>query len=214
MPDRRPDDSERIGAAIRATADRVEAPQDLRERIAADRQRRARRASWRPVAALAVLVAAMVALVLAGPSAPGTPTVDDATRVALSEGTSPAPPVDSGDPRFVRASIGGVSFPNYAAGSAWRVVGARSDTLDGRESATVVYSAGAQRVGYTIVDGRTLAIPEAWDRDEVGGVPVWTWTWDGVTAVVWERGGHTCVLASRTATRAQLLRLVPEPGAA
>lgn len=212
MPEPR-DGTEEIGAAIRATADGVEAPQTLRERIAADRTRRARHARrgwWRPVAALVLLVAAMLVLVLAGPSAPGTPTVEDAARVALSQSTLPAPPVDTGDPRYVRASVGGVRFPNYADDPAWPAAGARSDTLGGRESATVLYASGARRVGYTIVDGRPLEIPDGWGRDEAGGVPVWTSTWDGVAAVVWERGGHTCVLASRTATLAQLLRFIPE----
>ncbi len=65
MTDRHDDQSERIGAAIQRAVAGIEAPEDLRARLAADRARGARRRlpawSW---AAAAIAIAAAVALVV------------------------------------------------------------------------------------------------------------------------------------------------------
>ena len=203
------DETERIGAAIRATADRVEAPPDLRERIAAGRPRRAPVRPWGLASVGAVVAIAVLAVVIAWPSASrAEPSVADAARVALGASTLPPPAVDQDDRHFVVASVGGVRFPNYAYDSSWRAVGARRDALRGRSSATVAYAVGAVRVGYTIVDGRPLESPGGAGHAVAGVTPVRVARDDGTLTVWWERGGHTCVLASRTATLPQLLSFV------
>ena len=205
--------SEQIGAAIRAAASQVEAPAGLRERIAQDRGARSRRLPWPSMlaagglgAAAAALVVALV-MVLAGGS-PGAPSVADAAGAALRAPTLPAPGVDPADVRYTDASIAGVPFPNYADDSAWRAVGARVDALGSRASRTVRYEAGPSAVGYTIVDGAALPFPPGSSVVDAAGTPVWVARLDGALVVSWERDGHTCVLASRTATLPQLLRFV------
>jgi hypothetical protein len=219
MPEHENAGSERIGAAIRAASAQVSASDDLRARIAQDRLRgaHARRRRVRPVvlaaggafAALAVALAVVLA-----PGSPGAPSVADAAGVALSAPTRPAPAVDRSDPRFVRASLAGVGFPNYAYDSPWWTVGARIDTVAHRPTQTVVYGLGAVRVGYTIVDGQPLRAPPGARAADADGTPVWVASLDGALVVSWERAGHTCVLASRTATLPQMLRFVAWRGEA
>jgi hypothetical protein len=213
MPERENAASERIGAAVRAVSAQVGAPDDLRARIDQDRLRSAqeRRRRFRPAlavagGAIAVLLIAL-AIVLA-PGEPGAPSVADAAGVALSAPTQPAPEVDRGDPRFVGASIAGIRFPNYAYDSAWRTVGGRTDAVGRRPSQTVVYGLGPARVGYTIVDGEPLDAPPGSRVVKADDTPVWVASIDGALVVSWERSGHTCVLASRTATLPQMLRFV------
>ena len=213
MPERENHTSEQIGAAIRAAAAQVSAPDALRARITQDRLRGAdvRRRRFRPAALIAggalVVVAVALAIVLA-PSSPGAPSVADAAGVALSTPTQPPPTVDPGNPRFVGASVAGIRFPNYAYESSWRTVGGRTDTLRRRGSRTVMYALGAVRVGYTIVDGEPLKAPPGARPADADGTPVRIARVDGALVVSWERAGHTCVLASRTATLPQVLRFV------
>ncbi len=211
MPDHRIDD-EAIGAAIRSATAGVGAPPELRARIARDRaQATARRPVRVPllIGAVGVLAALAAALVLVlWPGETAAPSVDQAARAALAAPTAAAPPVDPADPRFVRASMAGIRFPNYAYDSPWRTVGGRADTLGDRPSRTVTYSRGPVRVGYTIIDGRPLAAPAGARTVEVTGWPVRVARIDGALVVSWERGGHTCVLATRTATLEQLLGFV------
>ncbi len=215
MPEHGDHTSERIGAAIRAAAGQVSAPPELRARVARDRLRSAprHRPRLRPGtliaggAALATLV--VVALVIAlAPGSPGAPSVADAAGVALSAPTRPAPETDIVNPRFIEASVAGVRFPNYAYDASWRTIGGRIDTIARRRSQTVAYARGPVRVGYTIVDGRPLQAPPGARRADAAGTPVWVARVDGALVVTWERDRHTCVLASRTATLPQMLRLV------
>ena len=220
MPDPHDVTSDRIGAAIRATAEGVGAPQGLRERLAEDRRRAAAPTRWRRrpaalIAAGSALAAIVVALVIVlAPGSPSAPSVADAAAVALGPATGSAPRVDSADPRFVAASVAGIRFPNYAYDSTWRTVGARLDTLDRRPSRTVIYGRGPVRVGYTIVDGAPLDAVAGARREAADGTPVWVARLDGALVVSWERDGHTCVLASRAATQGQLLSFVAWRGAA
>ena len=212
MPEHDHAGSERIGAAIRAASAQVSASDDLRARITQDRLRgtHARRRRFRPaVLAAGGALAALVALaIVLAPGSSEAPSVADAAGVALSAPTRPAPAVDRSDPRFVRASLAGVRFPNYAYDSRWGTVGGRIDTLAHRPSQTVVYGLGSVRVGYTIVDGQPLTAPPGARPAYADGTPVWVASLDGALVVSWERAGHTCVLASRTATLPQMLRFV------
>ena len=207
--------SERIGAAVRAAVAQVSAPAELRAQVARERLHSAPRHRPRLQpgtliaggSALATLV--VVALVIAlAPGSAGAPSVADAAGVALSAPTQPAPATDIGNPRFIGASVAGVRFPNYAYEASWRTVGGRSDTIARRRSQTVAYARGPVRVGYTIVDGRPLQAPPGARRADAAGTPVWVVRIDGALVVTWERDRHTCVLASRTATLPQMLRLV------
>ena len=208
MSDRRDDASERIGAAIRAAAAQVGAPDELRARITQRRARSRRGSLVAGGAALAATAAVVVALVIAlMPASPGAPSVADVAALGLRAPTRPAPEIDRDDPRFVDASVGGVRFPNYAYESAWRAGGERIDGLD-RRSRTVTYARGSARVGYTIVDGPPLAAPAHARREDAAGTPVSVVRLGGALVVSWERSGHTCVLASRTTTLPQMLRFV------
>jgi hypothetical protein len=219
MPERPNDAGEQVGAAIRAAAAQVGAPDSLRARITQDRLRsgRARARRLRPaalVAGAAVVVVLIALAVLVAPGSPGAPSVADAAGVGLSAPTRPAPEVDRADPRFVVASLAGIRFPNYAYDSSWRTVGGRIDTLRRRPSQTVMYALGSVRVGYTIVDGRPLPAAPGARRADADGTPVWVTRLDGALVVSWERAGHTCVLASRSATLPQMLRFVAWHGEA
>ncbi len=213
MPEHDTTGSERIGAAIRAASAQVGASDDLRARITQDRLRGAdaRRRRFRPavLAAGGALVALVVALaIVLAPGSPGAPSVADAAGVALSGPTRPAPAVNRSDPRFVRASLAGVRFPNYAYDSRWGTVGGRTDTVAQRPTQTVVYGLGSVRVGYTIVNGQPLKAPPGARGADADGTPVWVASLHGALVVSWERAGHTCVLASRSATLPQMLRFV------
>jgi hypothetical protein len=155
-------------------------------------------------------VAVALAIVLA-PGSGGAPSVADAAGLALRAPTQPAPKADPGDPRFVGASVAGIRFPNYAYDSSWRTVGGRIDSLRRRRSQTVMYALGRVRVGYTIVDGEPLKSPPGARPADADGTRVRVAHLNGALVVSWERFGHTCVLASRTATLPQVLRFVAWP---
>ena len=213
MSEHENDTSEQTGAAIRAAAAQVSAPEELRARIARDRLRTTpQHRQWsRPAALIAggsALAAAVALVIVMASGSPGPPSVADAAGVALGTPTRPAPETDAGDPRFIRASVAGVRFPNYAYDASWRTVGGRIDTLGRRRTQTVTYARGSVRVGYVIVDGRPLQAPPGARRADAAGTPVWVVRLDGGLVVSWERARHTCVLASRTATLPQMLRFV------
>jgi hypothetical protein len=199
-------DGEAIGRRIQELALEVEAPATLRMRLAETQRatqrparRRRRLASF---GAVGVAALAALALVLAGVDGggPGAPSVDDAVAVALAPATAPAPAVDPSDVQLVRAKVAGITFPNYAyAWPKWKTSGVRSDRLSGRASRTVVYRGPRGAVGYTIVDGEPLAVPEGARHERVGGLDLAILRRDGATVVTWQRDGHTCVLAGRGA---------------
>jgi hypothetical protein len=214
-PPREPD-TEAIGLAIQAAARSVEAPPQLRARIAEGRLRarrsaRVRRWAFRPPALAAGLAAVAVAVTLALTGLPGGgaggPSVDDAVALALSPPTQPAPGVDGTNATALRASVGGVAFPNYRWSlKRWETAGARDDRVDGRAAKTVVYRGPAGDVGYTIVDGKPLAEPGGARIVDRNGLRLAVLRKDGADVVTWRRGGHTCVLASKRAGVAQLIR--------
>jgi hypothetical protein len=216
-PEREPD-TEAVGLAIQAAARTVQAPPQLRARIAEERVRAGRRSAvgrgrrgFRPAALAAGLAAAALAVTLALGGLPGGgtagPSVDDAVALALSRPTAPPPAVDGTNDAALRASVGGVTFPNYGwAWKRWRTTGARDDRVEGRTATTVVYRGPAGDVGYTIVDGKPLDEPGGARIVTRNGLRLAVLQRDGATVVTWRRGGHTCVLASRKAGTDQLIR--------
>jgi hypothetical protein len=199
-------DSERIGAAIRAAADGVEAPQSLRAGLHGQRETARRRRNRLAVPALAVVLLALgTAVSLLAIGSGGGPSLADAAGLALSAPTQPAPPPDTGHERFLRAGVGAVRFPNYRYSTPFATAGARRDELAGRHALTVVYRHGAKRVGYTIVGGKPLPVPAGARRVVKGDLRLAVLRRGGALVVAWRQGGHTCVLATHDGTVRQLL---------
>jgi hypothetical protein len=211
------DTHEEVGALIRATVARVEAPASLRagvEGLAAKRRRPARRMAAGLAFAGTAAAALAVALVLAlGGSSPGGPSLADAAVAALQPTAGPAPSADPARPAELDASIDGIAFPLWNHRFALRATGARDDKLDGRRALTVGYAgAGGRRVGYTILAAPPLAVPGSARRLTRDGTEFAVWRRAGATVVTWRRAGHTCVLASRTMSARQMLDLAAWTG--
>src|SRR4051794_15962987 len=159
---------EEVGALIRATTARVEAPASLRSHVgglaAPRRGRPARRVAAGFAFAGTMAAALAVVLVLAlGGSSTGSPSLADAAVAALQPAAGPPPPVDPSRPAVLDASIDGIAFPLWT-GFHLRATGARDDKLDGRRAVTVGYAgagAGGERVGYTILAAPPLDVPDS-----------------------------------------------------
>ena len=202
-----------VADAIRAAAAQVRAPERLRIEIAAQRARRTRhrRTTGALVATLATALAAVLALAHPADD-PGPPSIADAAAIALRAPTLPAPARDARAPELLQASAGGVRFPNYAYGRLdWRADGLGRVRRGGRDVVVVSYArgagAGGARVGYAIVAGPALRLTAGGSRVVRHGVRFAVLRDAGATIVTWRRSGRTCVLASRDATAAMLLRL-------
>src|SRR3954447_2987024 len=208
-----PDEThDEVGALIRATAARVEAPASLRanvdELIAPRRHRRGHLRFGLAVAgSAAAALAVVLVLVLGGSSATG-PSLADAATAALQPAAGPAPPADASRRALLDASIDGIAFPLWHDQFGLRATGARDDKLSGRRAVTVGYSGpGGARVGYTIVASPPLDVPGSARRVTREGTGFAVWRSSGATVVTWRRAGHTCVLASRTLPASRLLEL-------
>jgi hypothetical protein len=189
------------------------APASLRARVDAltESGSRRRRRTWRvlvlPAAtAVAVVVAAVVILAGGSSTAPGLP---QATHLALSAATLPAPAVAPSNPPRLRVSSDGIRFSNWRG---WTPVGARVDTVDGRRVVTVFYKAAdGTRVGYAIASRPPLE-----SADHSGGYAVsYTLGHQGSARLVtWVQDGRTCVIAGRSVTYQTLLHLARASGGA
>ena len=203
-------DDQHIGETIRATAAAVRAPQRLYEAIERPRERgmvRRRRVGGAVAACATIALAAVLAF--AHPAAdPVAPSIADAAAVALRAPALPAPPRDAREPALLRFSSDGVPFPDYAYGGlAWRADGQRRARRGGRDVVVVSYAGGGRRVGYAIVGGPALRVSGARSRVVRGGTRFDVLRHAGATIVTWQRGGQTCVLASRDTEAQGLLRL-------
>jgi hypothetical protein len=207
-----PSDDERLaerGRALVAEAvAETQAPLALRERLAADRAvalRRARRWSRRllPVG-VAALAAAVVAIVV---SSGGDPDPSFSGALALGDRPPAAPPPAAGPrPGTLRASVGGVVFPDWSRRFSWPATGFREDRIDGRTARTVFYRTRAGGdIAYTIVNGPALAPPAGGAVRRVDGVPYRVLRRGGEIVVAWEERGHTCVLSAPGSVPAKVL---------
>ena len=144
----------------------------------------------------------MLALVVAGGS---EPSVADATALGDRPAEGPAPQPGP-RPGTLRASVGGVDFPDWDERFEWPATGFREDELDGRTARTVFYATrqGA-RSAYTIVDGEPLDPPEKGAVQQVAGVAFTVVAGERETVVIWEEGGHTCVLSAPASVPAERL---------
>jgi len=204
--------TDEIGAAIRAAAERVSAPADLRMRVDAAQAAPAPRVRRRRFAlagmAGATVGAAALAVVLALPGgSPGGPSVADAALIALRPAAAPAPAIDAARPYLLRRSVDGIPFPRWHEHFAWRATGQRMDRLDGHAVTTVFYARGPVRIGYAILDLPALSMPKGASSVVRGATRFSVLRSHGATVVTWRRAGHTCVLAGRGADARSLLAL-------
>jgi len=217
-----PQHNEELGAAIRAAMADVRAPDALRARVEAERA--ARRAPRRGpalrlglagaagVVALAAAIVLVIGLLGGGTGRLAGPTIAQAADAALRPASGPAPAEDVRHPVLVRAGIAGLRFPYWDDTFGLRAVSSHRHRVGRREAMTVEYRAPGERVGYTIVDGRPLSVPDGARRVRRGALPLAVLRHGGAAVVTWRRDGHTCVLASRQASAERLVRLAAWTG--
>jgi hypothetical protein len=83
----------------------------------------------------------------------------------------------------------------------------QDDVIEGRQARTVFYEHMGHRVGYTIVAGETLDIPEGAEIVRRNGVEIALFR-DGPRAVaVFVRDGLTCILSGEVLDRMTLVTL-------
>jgi hypothetical protein len=201
-PDDQPEHelAERGRALIADAVAVTSAPPRLRDRIEADRSRARGPRRRRRVAlggSLGALAAAAAAAVVISVGHQGEPTIAAASQLAERGPALAAPRPDPRNDALLRTSVGGVPFPDWSDEFPWRASGARRDVLGGREATTVFYdSPHGERLAYTIVAGEPLPRPEG-----ARGITVRGTTFDLLrrpteNVVVWDRGGHTCVMSA------------------
>ena len=190
-------DEARIGALLRAVE--APAPPGLKQAILArNAPRRSRRVPAFALTFATACAAAALALLLApGPSAP---SVVGAARVALAAPTA-------GAPATLTAAGTSIRFPNWSH-MGWPATGVRHDRVGGRALTTEFYrSYEGGRLGYTISSGSPLRSGAGRVQTEVSGERYQLISVAGARIVTWVQDGHTCILASRTATEQAMLRL-------
>jgi hypothetical protein len=193
--------AERGGAIVAHAASRVRAPDDLRERIAADRERlrpvRRRRTLAFAGGTVAAVAAVATTLALGVGGVDGPPSVLETARAASSASpTMPAPRPDTAQPVLLRASIDGVAFPQWRE-LGWHAVGAHRGKVSGRDAMTVFYEGRrGTRAAYTILGGEPIDVPQDAPRRTVNDVRLALMRADGRRIVAWERDGHSCVMSA------------------
>ena len=185
---------------VAAAVGQTWAPQSLRESLELQRERsgrsRRRRHGLQVLAGgLATALAVLAIALIAAPPGDEAPTVGAIVRLGDRPAAQPAPEPGS-RPGTLRASVGGVTFPDWRK-LEWPATGARADDLSGRATRTVFYrTRNGGRAAYTIVDGEPLDRPDGGRVRTVDGVDYRVVRDRGETVVVWEEGGHTCVLST------------------
>ena len=195
-------DERRLVALLRAVES--PAPGPLRARIAdlnagpvSRRRARMPALAFGGAFASAAIAAVVVALAVAGTSAP---TALRTAELALARPSANAPQ------RLVATGTN-IAFPDWAA-RGWPSSGVRRDRLGGRVVTTEFFSSYASgTVGYAIVSGAPLAFGAGGSTVVRSHENYRLMRSRGAQVVAWVQQGHTCVLASRTATAATLLRL-------
>lgn len=195
----------------------ADAPPRLRARVDAERARRtraerARRTRRRPrplavAGGFAVAAAAALALVVALPEGAGSPSVAQAAGFATRGADDPAPAPLAGRPQLLAAGVDGVAFPAWADEFGWRASGRRDDPLEERDTTTVFYAKEGKEIGYTIVAGDALRVPEDARATRRRGVELHVFEADGRTVVTWLRRGRSCVLSGAGVPEATLVKL-------
>ena len=207
-------EQERALTLVHGASATVAAPAGLRNRVEARRGSRRRARPQRLVLAggLAAALATALALFLALPGGGRAPSLEAAAQLSVRAATGPAPALQSGRPKLLAQSVDGVPFPNWQKKFRWRATGLRTDRLAGRGTTTVFYGKQGHRLGYTIVGGAALPVPEEAVLVDRGGTKLHVFALDGRTVVTWRRGGRTCVLSGPGVERDVLLKLASWKG--
>ncbi len=153
----------------------------------------------------AAAAAVAIALVAILPSGGGSLTLADASAFALKAPLAP-PPAHTSD-GTLNLKIDGVPYPYWKDQLGWKAVGMRKDKVSGRTAVTVFYGKGSQRVGYTIVSGKPVKVSGSPAVVHRHGIRFRSLPLHGATVVTWERRDHSCILAGRGVTRAELVQL-------
>jgi len=185
----------------------AEAPQSLHravEEMVDARQpgARTRRTPLFAGAAVALGASAIAVFLIAGG---GAQPIDNAAQLAQAGPQTAAPAHDA---RWLNVSVGNVRFPYWADNHGWQSYGARSDNFNGRTAKTVFYrDASGRKVAYTIVGGSALAAGGGKMSSEKG-ISYRVSNQNGTHRVVWQRGGHTCILTASAVPTSELQTLV------
>ena len=185
---------------VRAAVAETSAPLALRERIERDRERArpvARRRLFGLAGSFAAVAAAAAVAVVVSLGGSASPSVLATVRLASAGPALPAPAHDARNPSLLRTKIEGIPFPDWNEQFKWRAVGARTDEIEGRRTKTVYYQnpLGA-RAAYTIVGGEAIPPPDGARTLRLRGNAFHLLRQDGRRVVVWDRGGHTCVMSA------------------
>ncbi|MGH2905694.1 MAG: hypothetical protein ACRDKI_02865 [Solirubrobacterales bacterium] len=188
----------------------VDAPASLHAAVAelaassAEPPRRARTRIAFAVGSMAA--AALIVLVLMVDS--GTPKIDRAAQLAAAGPVLPAPKESRRDERWLDAKVDDVAFPYWEDERGWKSYGARDDSFEGAPAKTVYYRDDSRReVAYTIVGGQALD-PGGTAHVSDDGITYRVSATGGTRRVVWQRGGHTCILTARDVDTDELQTLV------
>ncbi len=188
---------------------------DVRRMIAdAGNSRRRRMIAWvatRRLAVATALTAAIAAVVLAValPFTAGAPSLAQAASLGLKAPNLPAPSRSSAAPDALTASVSGVAYPYWEDRFGWSAVGARNDSIKGRDVTTVFYrNPAGQMLAYSIVSGGALPWAEHQRWIKRSGVDFEILHGGGGrTVIVWERDGHTCVLSAKGVSVSEFAQL-------
>src|SRR5206468_12537749 len=118
-------------------------------------------------------------------------SVAQAADAALRSSDGPAPAEGVRHPVLVHAGIGGLRCPYWDDAFGLSAVSMRRDRFSDRRAMTVEYRAPGERIGYTIVTGPPLGVPDGARRVRRGALPLAVLQHRGATVVTWRRDGHT-----------------------
>ncbi len=159
-----------------------------------------------PVVTTAMAAAVILLVVVIANNGAGSPSLNQATRLALSTPTAAAPAEATRAGARSTCQRAGCRSPTGAT----RLAGtprarARTGSRDAPRSPSFTVGCG-HTVGYTIVTGAPVPVTGGQTVTR-GGVP-YTFIGHGPARLVtWVRGNHTCVIAGRCVTNATLLKL-------
>jgi hypothetical protein len=197
-------------AAIRAHQE--PAPPALRTAVADAIQRGRREGRAHPFrlaagfAAAATVVVLAVLLALPG-SDNGAPSIAKAAKLSTFPPERPAPGAYPRHPGLLDLEVEEVPYPDWRERFGWRAVGSRADRVDGRNAVTLFYTRAGRRIGYTILAGGPVKVPDDARRIVLGDTVLASFNADGRTVVTWQRKHHTCVLSGAGVSREALLKL-------
>jgi hypothetical protein len=159
--------------------------------------------------ALAAVVAAAIVAGLVLGLQPTSPSVASAAGLGMLPAERAAPPrvADAQDTPLLAGGVDGVAFPDWHEVFGWHARGSRDDVVDGRETRTVFYVHMGHRIGYTIVAGEALDIPESAEIVRRNGVEIALFRDGARDIAVFVRDGLTCILSGEVLERATLVKL-------